>query len=155
MIKRQQRIHWITAVLQEYLAASTASDLLTDQTRTNPEYGWDKGWEPRAGQAFADNLDATYILRIYAEFEAAIRDYWLTYLGHTTRPPMFQLVNTAIPNQRFSRDVIEKADEVREYRNSLVHDPEDLSGSGTSRFTLHEAKRHLCTYLSRLDPEWR
>jgi hypothetical protein len=39
MIKRQQRIGRITAVLQEYFAAKTASDLLTAQTDADPGYG--------------------------------------------------------------------------------------------------------------------
>jgi hypothetical protein len=60
MIKRQQRIARISAVLQEHLAAKTASDLLTAQTNANPSYGRDHGWEPRAGVAFTDNLEATY-----------------------------------------------------------------------------------------------
>jgi hypothetical protein len=155
MIKRQRRIERISAVLQEYLAAKTASDLLTVQTDVNPNYGRDHGWEPRAGLAFTDNLEATYIIRIYAEFEAALRDYWLTYRGQTTRPKMYQLVNQAIPDQRFSQDLIDNADDVRIYRNSLVHDIDDEPEEAEGRFTVQQAKRELCTYLSRLDPSWR
>src|SRR5439155_7570710 len=121
MIKRQQRIARITAVLQEYLTAKTASDLLTAQSDANPSYGRDHGWEPRAGEAFTDNLEATYIIRIYAEFEAALRDYWLTYRKQTTRPKMYQLVNEAIPDRGFSQDIIDNADDVREFRNYLVY----------------------------------
>jgi hypothetical protein len=155
MIKRQQRIQRIANVLQEYLAAKTASDLLAAQTDANPNYGRDHGWESRAGTAFAAHLEATYIIRIYAEFETALRDYWLTYLGQATRPRMYQLVNHAIPNQSFSRDVIDAADEVREYRNFLVHEIDDEPGKWMMPLTVRQAKNHLCTYLSRLDQSWR
>ncbi|HZU38361.1 MAG TPA: hypothetical protein VFA18_20720 [Gemmataceae bacterium] len=154
MIKRQRRILRISAVLQEYLAAKTASDLLTAQTKANPSYGLQQGWDPRAGVAFTDNLEATYIIRIYAEFEAALRDYWLTYRGRATRPKMYQLVNQAIPDQAFSQDVIDNADDVRQFRNFLVHDIEDEPGENIVTFTVPEAKSHLCAYLGRLDPAW-
>jgi hypothetical protein len=155
MIKRQRRIARITAVLQEYLAAKTASDLLTAQTDANPNYGRDHGWEPRAGVAFTHNLEATYIIRIYAEFEAALRDYWLTYRAQTTRPRMYQLVNQAIPDQSFSQDVIDSADDVREYRNFLVHEIDDEPQEDVVTFTVQQAKSRLCTYISRLDPSWQ
>lgn len=155
MIKRQRRIERIAAVLQEYLAAKTASDLLTAQTNANSNYGSDHGWEPRAGVAFTENLGATYIIRIYAEFETTLRDYWLTYRGQTTRPKMYQLVNQAIPDQAFSQDVIDNANDVREFRNFLVHDIEDEPGENIVTFTVLEAKSHLCAYIGRLDPAWR
>lgn len=155
MIKRQQRIQRIANVLQEYLAAKTASDLLAAQTDANPNYGRDHGWESRSGTAFTAHLEATYIIRIYAEFEAALRDYWLTYHGQSTRPRMHQLVNQAIPDQRFSQDVIDRADDVREYRNFLIHEIDDEPGERMATFTVQQAKSHLCSYLSRLNPSWR
>jgi len=155
MIKRQQRIERITAVLQEFLAARTASELLAEKTKANPSYGRNDGWEPRAGPAFTDNLEATYIIRIYAEFEVALRDYWLSYRKKTTRPKMYQLVNQLIPDQGFSRDVIDNADDVREYRNFLVHDIEDEPGAGMAAFSLKQVKGYLCAYIARLNAAWR
>ena len=105
--------------------------------------------------AFRDNLQATYIIRIYAEFEAALRDYWLTYLKRSTRPGMYDLVNHAIPNQSFSQVVIDNADDVRRYRNFLLHDVEDEVGVHVGSFTVQEARSRLCAYLARLDASWR
>ena len=154
MIKRQLRIERINAVLQEYLAANTAAGLLISQTQPDPSYGYTRGWEPKAGSAFVKNLEATYIIRIYAEFEAGLRDYWLTYWKQTTRPKMFQLINHAIPTQHFPRDTIDNADGVREYRNFLVHDIEDEPGEDIV-VTVQEAKKHLCAYIACFDPAWR
>lgn len=155
MIKRQQRIDRINAVLQEYLAAKTASDLLTVQTKANPSYGRDQGWEPRAGEAFAENLEATYIIRIYAEFEATLRDSWRTHRGQDTHPKMYQLVNEAIPDQTFSQDVIDSANDVREFRNHLVHARDDEPVDRIMIFTVPQAKSHLCAYLGRLNATWK
>ena len=81
MIKRQQRIEWIAAVAKEYLAAKSAADLLATQLQADPNYGDSHGWEARDGVAFKANLESTYIVRLYAEFEAGLRDYWANHLN--------------------------------------------------------------------------
>ena len=119
MIKRQVRILRLATVAAEHRAGYTASDLLHAQLKGNPSYGDAYGWTQRAGRDFCDNLEATYIVRLYAEFEATLRDYWLNCLGRDTEPPMAQLVKVAIPDQHFPQDYIDAADEVRLYRNYL------------------------------------
>jgi hypothetical protein len=155
MIQRQWRMLRIVAVAEEYRAALTAAEMLGVVLRANPTYGDQQGWRQRAGQDFIDNLEATYIVRMYAEFEAGLRDYWKSYLGRDTHPTMVQLLNEAIPNQRFPRDWIDNADAVREYRNFLVHEIEEEPPRGMETFTVEEAKRFLCAYFSCLDPNWR
>jgi hypothetical protein len=142
------------AVAQEYLAAKTAGNLLSAQLDADPSFGSRYGWEPRAGAAFCDKLEATYIIRMYAEFEAGLRDYWKNHLGQNTRPPMIQLVRHAIPNQYFTQDCIDNADDVRVYRNFLVHDIEEDPPADVVVFSVEQAKTHLCTYFGRLDPRW-
>jgi hypothetical protein len=154
MNKRKQRLDRIAAVAQEYLAAKTAASLLSVKLTADPSYGWSQRWEPKAGAAFSANLEATYIIRIYAEFEAGLRDYWKTRLGHKTHPSMLDLVCHAIPNEYFSQDCVENADDVREYRNFLVHDMEEDPPANMVTVTVMEAKKHLCAYFSRLDARW-
>jgi len=151
MNKLQHRIQRIADVVQEYLAARTAADWLDARTAENPSYGRTRGWNPKGGRDFSTNLEATYLVRMYAEFEAGLRDYWANYLGRDTQPPMMQLLRQGIPTQRFSQDCINNADAVRMYRNSLVHDSEEAP----PKVILLDAKRYLCEYFSRLDPRWR
>ena len=92
---------------------------------------------------------------MYAEFEAGVRDYWKTHLKRATDPTMAQLVRHAIPNQMFSQDTIDDVDDIREYRNHLVHDMEDETPTGVRAFTVAEAKRCLCAYFGRLDARWQ
>src|SRR4051794_13246177 len=121
MIKRQLRIAWIAAVEKEYFAARSAAELLQAQLRADPNYGRSHGWEARDGVAFNAKLEATYIVRLYAEFEAGLRDYWANHLNRTTHPRMVQLMQS-LANQRVSTDRLDDANDVREYRNFLVHD---------------------------------
>jgi hypothetical protein len=153
MIKRQQRIEWIAAVAREYLAAKTAADLLTTQLQADPNYGRDHDWEASDGVAFKANLDSTYIVRLYAEFEAGLRDYWANHVNRTTHPPMVQLL-PSLADQRVSMDRLDDADAVRKYRNYLVHDESGEPPSDMRTFTVAEAKSHLCYFFGRLDPDW-
>lgn len=153
MIKRQQRIEWIAAVEKEYFAAKSAAELLQEQLRADPNYGRSRGWEARDGVAFSAELDGTYIVRLYAEFEAGIRDYWANHLNRTTHPPMVKLMQS-LANQRVSTDRLRDANEVREYRNFLVHDELGEPPLDMRTFTVEEAKRHLCYFFGRLDPDW-
>src|SRR5271157_2142790 len=139
MIKRQQRIEWIAAVAKEYLAAKTAADLLATQLQADPNYGRSHGWEARDGVAFKANLESTYIVRLYAEFEAGLRDYWNNHLNRATHPSMVQLLQS-LANQRVSTDRLEDADAVREYRNFPVHDESGEPPPEMRTFTVAEAK---------------
>jgi hypothetical protein len=155
MIKRQQRLQRIVNAAQEFLAARTAAEWLQGGLETDPGFGVQHGWEAKAGIDFCDNLEATYLMRMYAEFEAGLRDFWKTHLRHDTHPQMVQLVRYAIPNQTFSQDVIDDADDVRKYRNYLVHEVEDEVPEGLRVFTVAEAKSCLCKYFGRLDARWK
>jgi hypothetical protein len=147
MIKRQQRIEWIAAV------AKSAADLLKAQLQADPLYGRSQGWEARNGVAFIANLESTYIVRLDAEFEAGLRDYWANHLNRPTHPPMVQLL-TSLADQRVSIDRLEDADAVREYRNFLVHDESGEPPPEMRTFTVAEAKTHLCYFFGRLDTDW-
>ncbi len=153
MIKRQQRIERIAAVANEYVAAKSAADLLTAQLKADPNYGRSQGWEARDGAAFRANLESTYMIRVYAEFEAGLRDYWANHLNKKTHPRMAQLLKS-LADQRLSIDRLEDADAVREYRNFLVHDESDEPPPEMKIFTVAEAKSHLCYFFGRLDTDW-
>ncbi len=153
MNKRQFRIDRIEAVLHDYFAAETAAGLLSIAMKADPSFGRRHGWHQRAGRDFVTNLEETYIIRLYAEFEAGLRDYWSTYRRRPTHPGMEQLLNSAIPTQSFSQDTIDRAEDVRVYRNTLVHDRDKVSDEDA--ITVHEAKKSICSYLACLDPKWR
>jgi len=154
MIKRQIRIQRMNRVLHEYLAAETAARWLARETDANPSFGDMHGWPAKGGIDFVANLQATYIIRIYAEFEACLRDYWQTFRKRNTRPQMYQLVNDAIPTVMFPQDIIDMADQLREYRNFLVHDNVDNPTEAVQAFSVQDAKKHLCAYTAFLDPAW-
>src|SRR5437879_5630319 len=115
MIKRQERIERMRGVEGEYLAAISAAELLEDRLRADPSWGASRGWRARDGEILIAALDATFLVRMYAEFEAGLRDAWRKFYRKRSNPPMKDLL-VAVASQRIPQRWIDEADEVRQYR---------------------------------------
>src|SRR5437867_301522 len=68
------------------------------------------------------NLEATYAIRLFAEFERILRDYWMRRRRRATRPIMDTLMNNIAAYLQMSPADLAAAHEVREDRNILVHE---------------------------------
>ena len=154
MIKRQQRLLRIADVDFEYLAAKTAAEWLDGQMAQIPA-----SVACTIGMRRPPNPSpATWRRHIsFACTQNSRRACGL--LGHlpgaTTRPDMVTLIRNAAPTQTFTQDCVDDADDVRIYRNFLVHDMEEEPPSDMVTFTVLQAKKNLCTYCSCLNPRWR
>jgi hypothetical protein len=95
-------------------------------------------------------LEGTYVIRLFAEFEAALRDFWRA--TRPNDPPMRtrDLIDSIGARQKMSLNRINSTHGVREYRNSLVH----LEASPTQMVALAHARHHLCSFLSSLPQKW-
>jgi hypothetical protein len=94
------------------------------------------------------DLEPTYLIRIYSEFEVTLRDYWKRRLGKRTQPKAEVLMNRIASHQHMRTDILGNAHAVRDFRNSLVH------GGAAKPVTIDEAKKYLCQFLSDLPPQW-
>ncbi|HWB54099.1 MAG TPA: hypothetical protein VG722_07900 [Tepidisphaeraceae bacterium] len=97
------------------------------------------------------NLEVTYALRLFAEFEAVLRDYWgvkrpIPRPRHTR---IEILLNRVASYNNIDTTTVASAHAVREYRNDIVHDR-----LRTPRFTIHDCKSRLATFLSYLPVSW-
>ncbi len=110
----------------------------------NPSYGASFGWVRQGGIAFCSNLERTYLVRMYAEFEAGLREYWSTHENETTRPGMYQLVKEALASRRkIKKDDVNDAVRVILYRNYLVHEIVDTPKDGVVPCSFDQAKGFL------------
>jgi hypothetical protein len=97
----------------------------------------------------ARNLEFTFVLRQFAEFEAILRDFWKVGLKRATRPEMERLMNSIARRRRMSPEDLVAAHEVREYRNQVIH--ENLR---TTLLDFHSCQRALGKYLRWLPVKW-
>src|SRR6266849_750292 len=94
------------------------------------------------------NLEGTYVIRLFAEFETGARQYWTA--NWDTDPKTVDLLNglaarCGIPDTQRNNGQL-----VREYRNSLVHEREDK----TESVPIAVARGYLCHFFSFLPPQW-
>jgi hypothetical protein len=111
---------------------------------------------PRDLVAAADRVESTYLIRMWAEFETALRSYRRHIMGDPDdRMGTRNLVDwTAGVKQgrAISEDVRDDVHEVREYRNFLVHERDNQAPPG--EVAIEVARKHLNTLLHCLPIQW-
>ncbi len=99
-------------------------------------------------------LEPTYLVRLWAEFESALRSYRRHVVGNPIDAiRAFDLVNWAQgidQGRKVDAGLRDLVHEVREYRNALVHERDGLAPA----VEIDEARRRLGSYLSRLPDRW-
>jgi hypothetical protein len=146
-----RRFDWherIKAVEREYWSARIAVDRLSAEVTHDPGVLGD-GPRPRDLASTDENLEGTYLIRMFAEFETGVRSYWRTIRPHARTSVEILLARVG---DRFviPADVIQEAQTVRIYRNKLVHDREEE----VEAVTIADARHRLATYLARLPIQW-
>jgi len=137
----------IKATAREFLVARRAAD------RFAVELERDSSLLPaeakmRDAVAMSDNLEGTYLLRLFAAFESGLRSYWATI--RTTKPPVRDLLDSIAGDRDVPDNVCDEVHEVRNYRNALVHETDEE----IEPVPLADARRRLCTFFARLPDNW-
>src|SRR5437868_3563304 len=112
----------IKAVEREYLATRQAIDRFQEAAHRDPTI-LREDLRYREIVRASENLDGTFLIRLFAEFETGLRLYWDLVRG--TNPRTRDLLEglaamCGIPDQQK-----DNAHTVREYRNSLLHEREE------------------------------
>jgi len=137
----------IKAVEREYLAMRQAADrfqhsALHDPTilQTNLRYGE----IVRASK----NLEGTYVVRLFAEFETGARLYWSAKWD--TYPKTVDLLDGLAARCGIPDPQRGNAHLVRDYRNGLLHEREEQP----EPIPIATARSYLCHFFSFLPPRW-
>lgn len=136
----------IKSVELEQRLVRHAVDLLLMNARADPTVL--RPYEHRDIVAASEGLEATYFIRLFAEFETGLRSYWSSI--RPTDPPSAALLDGVAARRRVPDDLRAGAHSVREYRNQLVHDRDEE----THAFTVAEARSMLCRFFARLPEFW-
>jgi hypothetical protein len=137
----------IKAVEREYVVMRQAADRFQRAALNDPTILLA---DLRHGEVLiaSQKLEGTYVIRLFAEFESGLRQYWAT--RWTTHPRTADLL-TGLAAQRHIPDLqLENAHLVREYRNALVHERDD----DPDPIPLATSRGFLCHFFSFLPPQW-
>lgn len=105
-------------------------------------------------EAAGNKLEATYTVRLWAEFEAALRSYrrFVTANPHDQirARDLIDWAQGVEAGRRVDNRMRDLIHEVRVYRNSLVHEREEI----VPAVGIGEARHRLSTYLAKLPERW-
>jgi hypothetical protein len=141
------RIERIKSIERDYLSTRLALDRLLYEVRRDPTI-LTGDLEPQDLVEASGRLEATYVIRLFAEFETGLRLYWATV--RDTEPPTQHLLDGIAARCNIQPDRLDGAHAVREYRNSLVHERDEE----ILPISIAEARGHLCRFFAFLPPTW-
>ncbi len=121
MKQRDIRIARLNMVAREHGTALVAISTLDHQLRLDPSFMDAHDLLPQDVRHFRRNLEATYLVRLFAEFESCLRDLWRS-LGRHSHPSTTDLINALASRLKIRGQVLVDAHKVREYRNMIVHE---------------------------------
>lgn len=152
-MNRESLFTRIKSVGDEYLAANVAVTQTLSRCDQDPTDLLGTSVQPRDLRTCRDNLMITYVIRLFAVFETALRIYWTEGRRMRRRkwPRMRAelLINNVAALQNIPTDFVSEAHRVREFRNALLH-----TGFFSTRLALDDCRRRLCRFLSYLPPQW-
>jgi hypothetical protein len=94
-----------------------------------------------------DNLERTYVVRLFAVFEGRLRDAWTRMARRHTEPPIRHVMDACAARRRVDPVLLAAAHGVREFRNSIVH------GGPAAIVTLGQARSILCRYFAWVESQ--
>ena len=147
MSTRHQWQSRIKAVEREYVAMRQAADRFLEHARHDPTILLE---DLRQGEIVtaSRNLEGTYLMRLFAEFETGARQYWDATWG--TDIKTYDLFEALAARRSIPDTDLENGHRVRDYRNSLVHEREDRP----KPLEVAVVRKYLCTFFSYLPVQW-
>jgi hypothetical protein len=150
MSKRKACLERIAAIEREYAVAKLAVRRMRASLRANPSLLTAAELNKGDFEALNRNLGPTFIVRMYAEFEAGLRNVWASARRKSTQPPMRQLLDALASWKRVADEDLANAHLVREYRNALVHEERCRAAP----VELAIVSQHLCKFFRYVPPTW-
>lgn len=96
-----------------------------------------------------ENMEITYIMRLFGTWEAILRDYWLNGVGRTTQPDLVQLVNSLATRRGVDPGTLATVHDLRDFRNDIVHENVQVL-----RYDYSQVAKGLSTFVSYLPQQW-
>src|SRR6266851_6490879 len=115
----------IKAVEREYVAMRQAADRFLQAARDDPTILLEDLQHREIVRA-TKNLEGTFIIRLFAEFETGARQYWATIKKKKTNPQTSGLLNGLAARCGIPDVQRDNAQLVRDYRNALIHEREEM-----------------------------
>jgi hypothetical protein len=130
-------------------AGKAATGYFLNVCRSDPSHIPSTGdFRVRDIRACYDDLEHTYLVRMFAIFEVTLREFWEHAAGRHSHPTVNRLMDRVASRCNVTIDHLTRAHSVRNFRNTLIH------GGSSESVTLGDTRSYLCKFLSNLPREW-
>lgn len=142
-------IRGLKAVEHECRVALIAMRRLADQASRDPTI-LDRDMRVRGIREALSNLNGTYAIRLFAEFETGLRRFWVTNRIEPEPFSVAEIIDRIAARHGIGHDERTDAHRCRSYRNRQIHD-KDEEGE-----TIHvsDCRSFLCTFLGKMPLTW-
>ena len=149
--KKTDRCGRIKAVEREYQVAELARDALEDALTHHSGLLTAGGLTAVDLRTYRSKLHDTYFIRLFAEFETGLKDYWTKGLGKDPRTRIMDVIDSvAAKHPRIIDAWRINVHAARRYRNHLIHE-EDAEAVSV---TVTDARRYLGRFFGCLPENW-
>ena len=148
MIRDQRQLR-MRALGRMFHAAKASTSFFYDACLRDPTLAGDDEFGVRDIRDCREDMENTYLTRMFSEFEITLRDYWANACRRKTYPPARDLIDAIASRRAVIWDVLAKVHQIREYRNAIIH-----GGAVAPRIQLVESQTCLSKFISRLPWQW-
>ena len=142
-------IRGLKAIEHEYRVALIAMRRLTAQARHDPTI-LDRDIRFREIEVALSNLNATYAVRLFAEFETGLRKFWVATRNEEEPRSVAELIDRIASRHGVRHDDLTNAHRSRRYRNRQIHANEEEGET----IEVGDCRGFLCTFLGNTPLTW-
>lgn len=148
--KKTDRSERMKSVEREYEVAEMARGALEEAIIRHSSLLTNSGLTVVDLRIYQSKLHDTYFIRLFAEFETGLKDYWKNGLGEDPKTRIMDVISSIGARHRILDAWRINVHAARKYRNRLIHE-EDAEGDPV---TLTEARRYLGRFFGCLPENW-
>lgn len=149
MRQRQQVLESLNRVVAEHDAARRSVAFLLSHAQRDRSVLKPRDPSMADLRRCLQNLERTYLVRLFALFEESLREIWRRSFGKRTMPRTEHLLNgCAARTGMRPESLLLQTHEVRQFRNHVVH------GTAAAVVALADAKSRLCRFFSWMPEQW-
>jgi hypothetical protein len=146
---RDECVGRFKAVERQFSATPFAAEHLSEAARRDPTV-LRRTMEPRDLREASDQLEPTYFIRLFAEFESGLRSFWTVARPNRRWTRTEHLLDGVAAAVGIPEELLRNAHAVRMYRNDLVHE----QGEDMVPLPIAMARGHFCRFFGRLPRTW-
>lgn len=141
-----ERIERMRAIEREHDVATLANDVFLEVLGQDSALLQRHGLSQSDFKTLKSNLEITFLIRLFAEFETGLKDYWKNGMQKNPKARIVNVIGSIASRRKIPDPARLNAHAVRRFRNMLVHEED----SDAESVEIRSARGYLCRFFGHL-----